>query len=780
MAEAHRDEIAKLEALYASNPGGRVFTHLAEAYRKAGDADRAREILSEGMKKHPDSASAFVVLGRVLTDRGDLEEGFNAFHRALELDTGNLVALRWCGDLAMRIGRVDDALGFYHELIARDPSDDSLRERVGIIEADRAVAMSSDAPSAAPQPNGVPEERAYDAPAAAAESMLGYGAVSGDFSISHDAHDSPEEYDPSDLPGDLAAFAGRQIESRTGKEWSPQINEADAAQQAEDEALFGSSAEADAPALLDFPIDSDFGMSAPAEQGSETADLDLGGTMDLGRFDPAGADADVDVFAPATDDHTWTPAEAGADEASGALKASDAGAAPDDAHGSEAAAFQGEAVETGSAEPLFDEFALHIDTVEDSASAESSLEDNALEAIGLEENALEGNALEDNGLETGGFGDAIGGEPTEGAGAAFGSGDVVSAPLSDDTPDDDMAVAGLGAVATPVTETMAELYRNQGFPERAADVYRQLIRERGGDARLEERLAEIEGSLAPTIESASHAGEATEPSVVEGLVFEEDASGEMWLRDAESPWTAAEPGGADHMSPYDMASEPEDSVAAAPPIASYFQSLLQWRPASGSPAGMASNGSSATTPDTMEEDVLVLGESDETPDMGVADDADNVPESTSDLPWLSDPAPSSHAMQANAAAATEPADLMPWESSAPAEAPMPWETPAPAVPPAAAASEASPAALPEPPMMPMSSTGSAMPGADATTSSAGASDVTSDEELMPWETAPAASMAAPETELAATADNDDGAAGAEGEDDEDLEMFRSWLQSLKK
>src|SRR4051812_22946311 len=145
MAESSREEIAKLEALYASNPEGRVFTHLAEAYRKNGELGRARQTLDDGMKKHPDSASAYVVLGRVLSDAGDTNAGLDAFRRALDLDTGNLVALRWCGDLAMRAGLIDDALGYYHELMARDPSDDNLRERVSIIENDRAAAMSGGA-----------------------------------------------------------------------------------------------------------------------------------------------------------------------------------------------------------------------------------------------------------------------------------------------------------------------------------------------------------------------------------------------------------------------------------------------------------------------------------------------------------------------------------------------------------------------------------------------------------------------------------------------------------
>lgn len=47
-----------------------------------------------------------------------------------------------------------------------------------------------------------------------------------------------------------------------------------------------------------------------------------------------------------------------------------------------------------------------------------------------------------------------------------------------------------------VTETIAELYTRQGFYDRAADVYRELIRRRGPELRLEERLREVEQLLA--------------------------------------------------------------------------------------------------------------------------------------------------------------------------------------------------------------------------------------------------------------------------------------------
>lgn len=56
--------------------------------------------------------------------------------------------------------------------------------------------------------------------------------------------------------------------------------------------------------------------------------------------------------------------------------------------------------------------------------------------------------------------------------------------------DDDDAVEEIPGEV--VTETIAELYARQGFYARSAEVLRELIRRRGGDAALEKRLAEVE------------------------------------------------------------------------------------------------------------------------------------------------------------------------------------------------------------------------------------------------------------------------------------------------
>ena len=66
---AYTSEIEKLEKRWAENPKGRNFAPLADAYRKAGELDRAIELCKSGLERHPDYVSAHIVYGRCLVDQ---------------------------------------------------------------------------------------------------------------------------------------------------------------------------------------------------------------------------------------------------------------------------------------------------------------------------------------------------------------------------------------------------------------------------------------------------------------------------------------------------------------------------------------------------------------------------------------------------------------------------------------------------------------------------------------------------------------------------------------
>lgn len=85
--------------------------------------------------------------------------------------------------------------------------------------------------------------------------------------------------------------------------------------------------------------------------------------------------------------------------------------------------------------------------------------------------------------------------PASGPGAGFGFGEPAGS--FDDVGYVAHEQDGHDADAEMVTETMAELYASQGLLAQAADVYRELIGQRGQEPGLVRRLAEIEARMQP-------------------------------------------------------------------------------------------------------------------------------------------------------------------------------------------------------------------------------------------------------------------------------------------
>lgn len=170
MAQGLERQIERLEARFQSEPRGRIFASLADAYRRAGDLERARELVEQGVARHPAFVSGHVVAGCVYRDRGDDVSAVAAFRRALELDPENVVALRNLAELEEAAGRLAEALRWYGTLQALDLRDPELDERVAGLRARVAEAV--------PEPEaGEPE------PEVAAERP---GAVGSEAAVVHE------------------------------------------------------------------------------------------------------------------------------------------------------------------------------------------------------------------------------------------------------------------------------------------------------------------------------------------------------------------------------------------------------------------------------------------------------------------------------------------------------------------------------------------------------------------------------------------------------------------
>ena len=124
MADSLEREIQGLRALLHTDrdPEGRAFVPLADAYRRAGDLDRALEVVSIGLERHPTLASAFVVEARVQEDRGDANGAADAWGRVLELDAENIEALRGLGELLAAAGHAARAAPLLDKARALDPT----------------------------------------------------------------------------------------------------------------------------------------------------------------------------------------------------------------------------------------------------------------------------------------------------------------------------------------------------------------------------------------------------------------------------------------------------------------------------------------------------------------------------------------------------------------------------------------------------------------------------------------------------------------------------------
>ena len=156
---AYTSEIEKLEKRWAENPKGRNFAPLADAYRKAGELDRAIELCTAGLELHPDYVSAHIVFGRCLMDQKNDPGASDVFRKVLALDPENVLALKILAEIAERGHRYDEAVDWLTRLLSADPMNGDAAEALtrARSRAARFTGHSSPSPAAAPARAAAPE-----------------------------------------------------------------------------------------------------------------------------------------------------------------------------------------------------------------------------------------------------------------------------------------------------------------------------------------------------------------------------------------------------------------------------------------------------------------------------------------------------------------------------------------------------------------------------------------------------------------------------------------------
>ena len=560
--------IDELRKKFDENPR-RYFAPLANEYRKAGDLEQAIFICEEYLPQQPGHMSGHIVYGQALFELGRHAEAKTVFETALSLDPENLIALRHLGDIARQAGDNDAARVWYQRVLEADPRNEEIAQLMLSLlssEGSMPVAAQTATPAAggitlgsavsstSPTPLATPAvEPPLEAPAA-----LSASAASSGFEVekSEDhtqlSGTAPTAATPPVAPPPPPATAAHQ----------------DAGHELLDIEDFSFSGSRPASPTTDAATSSgESDVSAPAGGGPEAEMASSGSEAGFNVGEEEG-DFEADPFAIAATPATPVPAAPGPN----AQMWTPGG---NEVHSDESLGFEATAADVGNEEPPSPPVELATDLelgLPDDGSSQQPSAAGMLDGLQTFEaglppagaGAVASDVTESAPIDGGHAGDEV---PSSFGGAL---GEVVSDPFSlaglsapEPTPE---PPAESASEPTPestdepapeafVTETMAELYLEQGHLGSALEIYHRLVEHRPDDEALRERLesteARVHGTPAAPLtahEAASHtfAGptireflsgilrSGTGELAPDSLNGDDDARGALWPEEADA------------------------------------------------------------------------------------------------------------------------------------------------------------------------------------------------------------------------------------------------------
>ena len=159
---AGNPRIDELRKKLDKEPGSRLFAQLAEELRKDGDLEEAIQVAREGLQKHSNYPSARMTLGRALFDTGDWSAARAEFDLVLKGAPDNILASRLLAECLESLGDVPGAIARYKKTLALAPGDKQVLARLESLEkAGGTVAAAVSAGASAPSGStGRPPEAA--------------------------------------------------------------------------------------------------------------------------------------------------------------------------------------------------------------------------------------------------------------------------------------------------------------------------------------------------------------------------------------------------------------------------------------------------------------------------------------------------------------------------------------------------------------------------------------------------------------------------------------------
>jgi tetratricopeptide (TPR) repeat protein len=536
--------IDELKKKFDENPR-RYFAPLANEFRKGGDLDQAILICEEFLPQQPGHMSGHIVYGQALFENGRLDEARTVFETALSLDPENLIALRHLGDIAGRQGDHSAARRWYERVLEADPRNEELQSLIAGLD-DGRHAQSAASASAEPERAPWREEAApaYDAGHYAASSQPEPDLIDLDLTMPHgvpvvaDQHVSAHSSEAVGAHHDEEPFEalslGGIVPMPESVELMPAVE--DRAHGFEATEFSAPEAPVEQAAGLQSAFEDETGIYGAAVQ--PLAGLDAP-SHDMGARETSGGDlplldedeglvtpphGDPVVASANTPDGNGSVSDFGALESEFEMPSShSASERSGETHTSQPMDRMGEThtaqpmdrmSETHTAQPQDrSEFEIPEDSSsqafdDDSAVADASPAGSALplelppEVIAAEAELIDtGMSMEQASSdysEAEVNGASEDGESADSEVSFLDTEEPSPEPIGAIIADVDELEVIETAPATHqpfVTETMAELYLKQGFRDQALAVYQQLADAAPDDARLRDRVAELQPEL---------------------------------------------------------------------------------------------------------------------------------------------------------------------------------------------------------------------------------------------------------------------------------------------
>jgi tetratricopeptide (TPR) repeat protein len=136
--------IEKYRELLKKDPNSQAFAPLADAYRELGQYDVAEKFVRDGLRKHPQFAGGYVVLGKILKDRSRFEEALRAFKKAVDIAPENLLSHQLIGDVYLELKQPREALKSYKMVLFLNPHSAKAKKITEKLESLTAVDYDDD------------------------------------------------------------------------------------------------------------------------------------------------------------------------------------------------------------------------------------------------------------------------------------------------------------------------------------------------------------------------------------------------------------------------------------------------------------------------------------------------------------------------------------------------------------------------------------------------------------------------------------------------------------